>query len=444
MSVLNSLAASVRRIYEKKDNRLIMTIFGKNLRQPREERRPIMEARVLLNEVTSISKKYQLINEKTGKNFNIFRILGNGTAEVAICRVMHELLDPYGSHGQGDIYLRSFVHSVLQLEFTEKDFETAQVYREYVIDENRRIDLYIKTRNHAIPIEVKIYAKDQAKQCEDYYRTAVNSPIYYLTPTGSMPTEESLGSLKREDIQCISFRESIVSWIEKCITLKETVRLSSIREVLWQYLDTIKLFTNQVGDEQEMEIQQLLASSSQNMKSALQIESSINETRILLMKRLFQALETGIEMEKLHIKDDYAYNDYKRTKDYYAKGRSGLPGLHYVYKKDIVEGNDLWFSIEIDDYLYAGFYLNAEDEEKEYLAFEDIQALLPHIEKVNRDGLYLHWEYLPLHEEEKPNFRLAGLSDSYSDLFDEAEFQAFVERCLEDIHKLLNCHLSND
>lgn len=397
-----------------------------------------MKTQLLLNEVTSISKKYQLINEKTGKNFNIFRILGNGTAETAICRVIHELLDPHGSHGQGDIYLRLFVQSVLQLAFTEKDFQTAQVYREYVIDENRRIDLYIKTRNYAVPIEVKIYAKDQAKQCEDYYRVAVNSPLYYLTPLGSMPAEESIGSLTEKEIQRISFKESIVSWIEKCITLKETVRLSSIREVLWQFLDTIKLFTNQAGDEQEMEIQQLLASSSQNMKSALQIESNINEARILLMKRLFQALEAGIDMEKLHIQDDYAYNDYERTKGYYAKRSNGLPGLHYLYKQDVIEGNDLWFSIEIDHYLYAGFYLSVEDESKEYLAPEDIQTLLPHIKKFNRDGLYLHWEYLPLHEEERPNFHLAGLSDCYSNLFDEATFRLFIERCLEGIHTLLD------
>lgn len=397
----------------------------------------IMEALLLLNEVTSISKKYQLINEKTGKNFNIFQILGKSTAEVAICRVIHELLDPSGSHGQGDIYLRLFVHSVLQLHFTERDFQTAQVSREYGIDENRRIDLYIKTMNYSIPIEVKIYAGDQAKQCEDYYRTAVNSRIYYLTPSGSMPTEESLGCLTDKEIQCISFKESIVSWIEKCITLKETVQLSSIREVLWQFLDTIKLFTNQVGDEQEMEIQQLLASSSQNMKSALQIESNINEARILLMKRLFQALEAGIGMEKLHIEDDYAYNDFERTKGYYTKSRREIPGLYYLYKKDVIEGNDLWFAIEIDHYLYAGFYLDAEDDEKEYLTLGEIQALLPHIEEIEQDNLYFHWQYLPLHGEDMPNFRLAGLSDSYSKLFDETNFHKFVEECLEGIHELL-------
>ena len=397
-----------------------------------------MEVQLLLNEVTSISKKYQLINEKTGKNFNVFRILGKSTAEVAICRVIHELLDPHGSHGQGNVYLRLFVQSVLQLDFTERDFQTAQVYREYGIDENRRIDLYIKTMNYAIPIEVKIYAGDQAKQCEDYYCVAVNSPMYYLTPAGSMPTEESLGCLTEKEIHCVSFKESIVSWIEKCITLKETVRLSSIREVLWQFLDTIKLFTNQVGDEQEMEIQQLLASSNQNMKSALQIESNINEVRILLMKRLFQALEAGIDMEKLHIQEDYAYNDYERTKGYYAKGKKGLPGLHYLYKKDAIEGYDSWFSIEIDHYLYAGFYLDAEDEDKEYLTIKEIQTLLPHIEEINRENLFLHWQYLPLDEENTPNFHLAGLSDSYSELFDERKFRAFVEECLEGIHKLLN------
>jgi hypothetical protein len=45
---------------------------------------------------------------------------------------------------------------------------------EYIIDGNRRIDLYIETISHKIPIEVKIHAGDQDKQCFDYYKKYIN------------------------------------------------------------------------------------------------------------------------------------------------------------------------------------------------------------------------------------------------------------------------------
>ena len=52
------------------------------------------------------------------------------------------------------------------------ELATARVYREYMIDENRRIDLVIETNRKFIPIEVKIFATDQPEQCFDYYQEA--------------------------------------------------------------------------------------------------------------------------------------------------------------------------------------------------------------------------------------------------------------------------------
>ena len=61
-----------------------------------------MNERILLTQVSSISKKYDLLVKKIGSNFNIFDITNISHDEVKICRVIHELLSTKGSHNQGN------------------------------------------------------------------------------------------------------------------------------------------------------------------------------------------------------------------------------------------------------------------------------------------------------------------------------------------------------
>lgn len=48
------------------------------------------------------------------------------------------------------------------------------VIKEYVIDNDHRIDIVIQNVRFFIPIEVKIYAGEQEGQCYDYYEYAKN------------------------------------------------------------------------------------------------------------------------------------------------------------------------------------------------------------------------------------------------------------------------------
>jgi hypothetical protein len=68
-----------------------------------------MEIQLLLNEVSNIRKKHELIKQKTGGYFNVFEITSIDNDEVRICRFLYELLNPKGSHYQGDIYLNLFI-----------------------------------------------------------------------------------------------------------------------------------------------------------------------------------------------------------------------------------------------------------------------------------------------------------------------------------------------
>lgn len=396
-----------------------------------------MMERFLLLEVSNIIRTYELIRQQTGGYFNIFCIAKIDQLEVTVCRVLHDLLNPYGSHYQGNVFLKEFV-DVLGLRFTELDYETVKVYREYVLDDARRIDLYIETANYRIPIEVKIHAVDQTKQCQDYFDAVKATKLVYVTKEGQSPSLRSLGTLSLEHVLCLSFKEHIVEWLERCLMLQQVVKIASIREVLLQFMDAIKSFTNQLGDEEMNEVTQLISSNSEHMKSALLIEQGVYESRVALLKRLFTCIEERIALNKIQTNEDYAFRDYENLKKYYrsnAKNRI-LPGLHYLYQENVIEGCDIWFSIEIHEHLYAGFYLRGE-QGKEYVTIEQIQQLLPHIAAINRENLYLHWRYLALNDGEKgPSFAYAGIEQSYLSLFDDVYFERYVDDCLTIIEQL--------
>lgn len=83
--------------------------------------------------------------------YNIFQVLGVAEKEVIMCRMLVDLLNPKGSHGQGSAFLKGFLGQVLQLEYTDKQLSTAVVYKEYPIPgSERRIDIVIETQNRFI------------------------------------------------------------------------------------------------------------------------------------------------------------------------------------------------------------------------------------------------------------------------------------------------------
>lgn len=178
-----------------------------------------MNIELLLQEVSAISKKYDLINQKTGGYFNVFKIANIVTDEVTICRMLYELLSPTGSHYQGITYLKLFVEKVLKIQMSESELASAAVYREFSIDENRRIDIVIRTKERLVPIEVKVYAEDQDNQCYDYYQKAINSNLFYLTRHGDFPSDYSANGLTDKQVTAISFSDDILNWLGKCLSV---------------------------------------------------------------------------------------------------------------------------------------------------------------------------------------------------------------------------------
>lgn len=382
----------------------------------------------LMNEVQTLRVLYDKLKRQKGENFNVFLITGIGERETLFCKMIHDLLNPKGSHGQNNLYLRLFVQEVLKLPFEEEDYDTAIVENEFVIDDKRRIDLIIRTKNYIIPIEVKIYAGDQPKQCEDYAKWAKNSQLYYLTIDGREPSAGSMGALDVKEVQCLSFKEHILSWLQRCVTQQATVEIAAIREILLQMMDAIRHFSGLIGDEEMQETLTIVMRNKDTMLNARFIKEAYEKSRGEMIRKVFDRLQQDLKLEFCPGDDNYSLNNYASIRNYKSKN---LPVMWHELKRDVIDGYHLYMYIEVDWYLYVGFTLiNDKDE---YININDpLENMMPYIK--NKENTY--WEHIPS-TEESPNFNQPDLDDVFFDLFDEFYFEQFIEKCVKRVKDLV-------
>jgi hypothetical protein len=272
----------------------------------------------LLGHITTIVKNYEERYRKTGLTYNIFKIAGIAEREVIICRVLADLLNPKGLHNQGDAYLKLFLEMVVKAFITKIEhfnFAKAKVSTEYLINENRRIDIIIDDGAIFIPIEVKIYAGEQKHQIADYaaFSRRMNEvfgfiPVLFLTPDGYESGEAS-----KSDYISISFKNHIIPWLVKCLNLEETEKITPIREIIKQFIRAIKSFCGYL-EEQEMEnaISTLIAESRDNYEAALRIYEAVDSDALdfgdkiyeIFKDKIFNLVKAKIPETKYIEKDD--------------------------------------------------------------------------------------------------------------------------------------------
>lgn len=189
----------------------------------------------------------EVLARATGEQFNIFKILGIGHYEVGThSPMLGNLLNPKGSHGQGDAFLRQFVSLTGIANF---DTASARLELEYdigtVTDKTGgRIDIVILDRGgNAIFIENKIYAGDQENQLRRYRQRDSRAHLFYLTLHCTQPSGFTEQSLKEINATCISYASHIRDWLALC--LKEAASLPHVRESISQYLQLIMGLTGQ-------------------------------------------------------------------------------------------------------------------------------------------------------------------------------------------------------
>ena len=256
------------------------------------------QIRSLLHELSKeVGRENTKLEEKKsrGESFNIFSICGVNHYEVTHSAIIAEFLNPLGSHGQKETFVKAFVES-LNLQDFDFLLNGVEVTTEMVI-RNGRIDIVISNGNkQAIIIENKIYAADQwqqLKRYDEYAKTKYTNgyKILYLTLNGDDPNDVESRKVK---YITISYKHHIIDWLLKCKHL--AIDKPLIRETLNQYIQHIKNLTNTIDMEnnEKNSIIELLIKYPQ--ETAMILNSQWDLEEYIVKEILFPALkEVGHE-----------------------------------------------------------------------------------------------------------------------------------------------------
>lgn len=391
---------------------------------------------LLLQDIQTIINEQEYKIRKSGGKFNLLEAANINNKEVKMCRILAELLNPSGTHYSGCLFLKSFILDVLNISMTDDELLSANVSAEYVIDESRRIDIVIQTTVRFIPIEVKIYAADQPKQCSDYYYFAQRQnkkypcKVYYLTLDGHLPQD---AEEVQDKVVPISFRNDICVWLDKSLEM-----ISDKPELYYavkQYNDALK---GLCGNMKNNEIIKAISKNSDTMRAACNIQDSLDYCKKDMLKKLFCAIDEKINsaelglLNRLENEHDYRYNNYKAINDYYKYKSSTYPAITYKYK-EIDDNTEIWFRIEVDHRLFCGFVVAVDGQPLESIDDNLLCKCGDYVD--NQDSWWGKWIYLP-DEAETPNFKEPN--DGFYNLFDENGFNSTVKKCIEAIYDFLN------
>ena len=170
-----------------------------------------------------------------GEAFNVFELCGVGHYETTHSTILAEFLSPAGSHGTGDLLLKTFAERFNIGVYSQQ--------AEVLIEQSEKIggksigrfDILIKdsSTGHVCIIENKIFAGEQPEQLERYgtwldqkSEEGWNAHLVFLTLDG----HESATAVNNREYLRIAYATSqqpgeehndIVSWLRECARLTE-------------------------------------------------------------------------------------------------------------------------------------------------------------------------------------------------------------------------------
>lgn len=388
---------------------------------------------------TDMKKKRSL---KHFGHYNFFKVLDIGSKEVLTCRFLADLLDPNGKHGCGTLFLKAFFEKI-DLPADDEILKDMMVETEYLIKDDRRIDIAIYNSRIFIPIEVKIYADEQKDQCLDYYNfaktmnTGKDFKLIYLTRFGIFPSLFSTGNRKevQMSIKCISFAKEIREMLENCLS---SINNTLVRTAVESFIDMITEHSDPIYKEEKNMFEKLYE-NEENFRAAIEIENhikSLNAKKIEIMTDLLSRLENkvgGLDPSLLKpISDEKQHNYYKECAGhFYDVNKKSTPGFEYSIALNPISNTnlDIRFQVEIDHNLFAGIYVYNNNGVK--LLQNEMCSILSKYINMGSPA----WVYLPIQnnknnrecKDKVPNFKT--MNEAALRLFNEAAREEFANEC---------------
>jgi hypothetical protein len=390
----------------------------------------------LLKRVETTKWKYDKVLHQSQHMFNIFSILRDEHDEVNLHSLfLAELLNPKGTHEQGNVFLRKFLDLNEISEF--------QLKNTYVKKEYKNIDILIANDTQAIILENKIYAEDQPRQLARYYKIIQAEGfkdifVIYLTLDGNDPSRQSIDNAFEDDILYkVSYKDDVNSWLDEC--LKEVVLFPVLRETIVQYQRLTKKLTGQTLIQGYiMEVTDLLL-DEKNIELATDISQALVKVRQEIQYRFWEELKERLVAANYDLVD-LTWFSYTRSKvEKYDPNRNNRKFYGIAFRLcRIDEVNDLFFYIKINLGIYYGFAIFQITENtwapEQDQDFNDLAELIQDIDNnFKRETATIGWKF--------PNRRLNFGSFTGSEMYNLASSEKrgeYLDQLVEEISIIVN------
>ena len=257
----------------------------------------VVDSLISINQVIENFRVQREKNELYDSNrFNPFQFLQ--TDEMGLSKILAFLLDPTETHGQGDLFLNSFLKFIGKHQFLA--YKKVNIYREKTTKEttkeNRRHDIFIEGLLDnkiawVISIENKLQgAVDQPDQMHDYAKDLKNYvsesyfliylPIFSNNPPEKSISEDKWAELMSDKKAMVLSASMIIQWLDNTVIIAPAVK---------QFCNDFKKFLSEdiMGNTQNSnELIECLINNDKALFSAL----TVIETRERLYEKLMAML----------------------------------------------------------------------------------------------------------------------------------------------------------
>jgi len=231
--------------------------------------------------------------------------------EVALSRIIADLLNPEGSHGYADRFLVSFLGCISETRFGDTA-KTATVTPNYPTEDGRLIDITVSSDQFILGIENKPWAREGHEQVTDYLRelqrkrTANGYRLLYLSGDGSSPSSlqpQEIKTLTRENrFQVFRYWKVVSSWLDCC----QRERLDDDKGGIRAFLGFFHRYAS-AQEEAQMLTEHILGDRTwKRLRIALAVANSADEVRDRIIRAfaadIKQALSTALA-EKVEIEN---------------------------------------------------------------------------------------------------------------------------------------------
>jgi hypothetical protein len=327
----------------------------------------------LLSQLGKICQFQKELSRLSGADFNVFRVVKVAEDEVRHSAFLTELLNPKGSHGQGDIFLKLFIKAFDIKHFqSETAIAEAEKYIGHVTETSGgQIDIFIDDKQgNCITIENKIYAEDQDYQlirysnyCKQNFR---NHKLLYLNLLGENATKKSyfnektgekLEEGKDKDYELRSYKIDVLEWLKLC--QKESATMPLIREGIGHYINLIKYLTGETTNKaMQKEIIELITDNPTNLKNANELVNNWSEAKADIQWKFWEALKASLELKGVELEEIANTVTKKKISTCYEKKFAEKYTHLGLYGKIIHKSNfTIRWGCEVGLNIYFGFMI---------------------------------------------------------------------------------------